>query len=321
MLRAQLGSARFVYTDEAGALKKAGIEFGRHAERHMDRLVITIHPTPSDEGLLRVADAMQQVVDALRVIEQAERALVPPQELFEWRLERASTASPFTVVAVAESVDPTVNVTPHVMRVKTEVSRGLREFIVRGTPPRWMDAEGMLAFRRVLSRNQNGVGRTDIDFEMAGNETDLVWIDRAQAAAGIRAIAALNIMDLEDLPERESFGEIEGVMVAAGRYRGRPAVQIRTELYGFVWCVLSHGVIERFGNEHRMADVWEGRTVGVHGRLTYAVGGKLSRVEVIDMREILAAPPIDLDSVLDPNFTGGMDPHEYLRQLHDGELA
>ena len=29
----------------------------------MDRLVITIHPTPSDEGLLRVSDAMEQVID------------------------------------------------------------------------------------------------------------------------------------------------------------------------------------------------------------------------------------------------------------------
>jgi hypothetical protein len=39
------------------------------------------------------------------------------------------------------------------------------------------------------------------------------------------------------------------------------------------------------------------------------------------MREIVAAPPIDLDAVLDPTFTAGMDPHEYLRQLHDGEIA
>jgi hypothetical protein len=288
----------------------------------MDRLVITIHPTPSDEGLLRVSDAMQQVIDALRVLEQAERALVSPQELFEWRLERASTASPFTVVAVAEPVDPTVNATPHVRRVKAEVSRGLRDFIIRGTPPRWMDPEGMLAFRRMLSRNQNGVGRTDIDFDTGiGNEPDVMSIDREQADAGIRAIAALNIMDLEDLPERESFGEIEGIMVAAGRYRGRPAVQIRTELYGFVWCILSQRVIERFGNEHKMADVWEGRAVGVYGKLSYAVGGKLKRVEVVDMREIVAAQPIDIDAVLDPNFTAGVDPHEYLRQLHDGEIA
>jgi hypothetical protein len=70
-----------------------------------------------------------------------------------------------------------------------------------------------------------------------------------------------------------------------------------------------------------MAEVWQGKTVGVYGRLSYAAGGQLRRVEVIDMREITAAPPINLDSILDPNFTSGMDPHEYLQRLHDGELA
>jgi hypothetical protein len=94
----------------------------------MDRLVITIHPTPSDEGWLRVADAMQQVIDALRILEQAERTLVSPQESFEWRLERASAGSPFMVVAVAEPINPAIDVTPHVMRVKAEVSQGLRDF-------------------------------------------------------------------------------------------------------------------------------------------------------------------------------------------------
>src|SRR6266545_7233325 len=119
----------------------------------MDRLVITIHPTPSDEGLLRVSDAMQQVIDALRVLEQAERVLVPPQDTFEWRLEHAEARSPFTVVAVAEPVNPIADVTPHVRRVKAEVSRGMRDFISRGTPPPWMDPEGMIAFRRLLVRN------------------------------------------------------------------------------------------------------------------------------------------------------------------------
>jgi hypothetical protein len=288
----------------------------------MDRLVITIHPTPSDEGLLRVSDAMQQVIDALRVLEQAERVLVPPQDAFEWRLESAAAGSPFTVVAVAEPVNPIADVAPHVLLVKAEVSRGMREFISRGNPPSWMDPEGMIAFRRLLMRNQNGVGRTDIDFDIGAPNLGVVSIDRAQADAGLRAIAALNIMDFaDDLPERESFGEIEGFMVAAGRYRGRPAVQIRSDLYGFVWCTLSQSVIEKFGNEHRMADVWEGKMIGVYGRLSYAKGGRLSKVDVIDMREITAAPSIDLDAVLDPNFTAGMDPHEYLRQLHDGELA
>jgi len=63
-----------------------------------------------------------------------------------------------------------------------------------------MDAEGMLVFRRVLSRNQNGVGRTDIDFDIGANMQNVVSIDRAQAEAGIRAIAALNVLDGRTFP-------------------------------------------------------------------------------------------------------------------------
>src|SRR4029453_14013522 len=125
--------------------------------RDMDRLVITIHPTPSDEGSLRVSDAMEQVIDALRVFEQAERVLVPPQDYFEWGLERASAGSPFTVVAAAEPLDATINVTPYILRVKSEVSNGIRNFISHEIPPGWMAREGLVAFRRLLSRNQNGM--------------------------------------------------------------------------------------------------------------------------------------------------------------------
>ena len=113
-------------------------------------------------------------------------------------------------------------------------------------------------------------------------------------------------------------GEIEGVMVAAGRYRNRPSIQIRTELYGFVWCVLPKSLIERFGNEHTMAEIWEGKTLGVNGRLYYAVSGELTFIDAIDIREITAAPRIDLESSLDQNFTAGMEPHEYLEKLHEG---
>jgi hypothetical protein len=288
----------------------------------MDRIVITIRPTPSDEGLLRVADAMQQVIDAINLLEHAERALVAPQDAFEWRLERASTASPFTVVAVAEALNPAVDIAPQVRRLKAEVSSGLRNFIAHGTPPAWMDAEGVKVARNIFARNRNGISRTDIDFDPDSRARNVVSIDRRAAEAGIQAFAALNPLDIDgDLPQRVSFGEIEGVMVAAGRYRNRPAIQIRTELYGFVWGILAPAVISQFGTETSISEIWKGRTIGIRGRLSYASGGKLKQIDVIEIREIVSAPPIDLDSILDPEFTSGMDPNEYLDKLHAGELA
>jgi hypothetical protein len=284
----------------------------------MERIVITIYPTPSDEGLLRVSDAMQQVIDTLKLCEEANRAMASPQESFEWRLERASTNTPFTVVAVAEAVDPAVDVSAQVRRVKSEVSSGIRKLIKHSEPTWWMGPEAITLARSMFVRTQNGIAITEIEFE----PTEKIAIDRTEAAVGIRAIAGISAINLDaEIGEREAMGEIEGVMVAAGRYRGRPAIQIRSEMYHFVWCPLSPEITQRFGSEHRMAEVWEGRRIGVQGRLIYASGGKLSKIEVTDIREIEGARPIDLDSVLDPDFTAGLDPIEYLRQFHEGQLT
>jgi hypothetical protein len=283
-----------------------------------NRIVIKISPKPSGDGLLRVEDAMLQVIDMLKMCEQAERGLGEPQRAFEWRLERASTASPFTVTALAEPLEPGTDISAHVRRVKSEVSQGLRGIIKRGVVPNWMDLQATGSVQNFFHRNQNGVGNTEIDFEI----DDVLLIDRSEADAGVKAIAARTAIDVSaDLIDREAFGEIEGVMVAAGRYRNQPAISIRSELYGFVWCTLSQKIREKFGSEHKMEDVWDGKSIGVQGVLNYAVGGKLTKIEVNDIREMPVVPLIDLDSVLDPDFTSGLSPSDYLYQLHEGELA
>jgi hypothetical protein len=286
----------------------------------MERFVIRVRPAPTDDSKLVVADAMQQVLDALAIFEDAQRTLGTPQDAFEWKLEQASTNSPFTVTALAESVHPSVDVVPHARRVKREVSEGMRKLIARGQPPRWMTPKTMTNARHLFERTLNGIGATEIDFET--DSGGLLLVDNTVARAGTDAIDAINALDVADsLPERQAFGELEGVMVAAGRYRNCPALQIRTELYGFVWCTLSKEMIAKFGDDHNLREVWEGKTVGIQARLFYASGGKLTKGEAVDIREIRDAPSIDLDSVLDPDFTAGMDPHEYLNKLHAGEIA
>lgn len=153
-----------------------------------------------------------------------------------------------------------------------------------------------------------------------------LWVDPEppggcpQAGAGLRAIEAINPTDATDIPARIAYGEVEGQMLAAGRYNRRPAIQIRSDLYGPVWCVLSDDLVGEFGSEHRLAEVWEGKTVGVSGRLNYLRGGGLNRIDAEIVRPI-EAPPFDLNAVLDPDFTAGFDPVEYLEKLHEGDLG
>jgi hypothetical protein len=282
-----------------------------------NRIVIKITPPPVGDGLLRVSDAMLQVLDALKLFDEAETALGENPRTFEWRLERASTASPFTVTALAESIEPTAEISTRVKKLKSEVSQGLRSVIRGERVPDWMNLQSGSPVQKFFHRNVNGIGTTEIDF----GDDDVLSIDRTAADVGASAIGARTAIDVFDLPEREASGEVEGVMVAAGRYRNQPAIQIRSELYGFVWCTLSRQVIDRFGTEHTMREVWEGKSLGVEGVLSYAPGGKLAKISVTGVREMPIVPLVDLDSVLDPNFTSGLSPEEYLNRLHEGELA
>ncbi len=284
----------------------------------MEHLIITIRPTQPDDELLRVSDAMQHIIDYIKLIKEAENAIVSPEESFEWRLESASANSPFTVVAVAESTHPEVDVSSQVQKVKAEFSSGMRELIQNRRPPWWMGPDAINLARSVFTRGQNGIGRTEIKI----TEDETFLIDRAQADAGVKAIAAISAISVDtDISDREAWGEIEGVIVAAGRYRNRPAIQIRTDLYAYVWCQLPNAIIEKFGSEHKVKDVWSGKTLGIQGKLIYVSGGNLSRIEANDIRELESVLPIDLNSVLDPNFTSGLDPVEYLRKFHEGDLA
>ena len=286
--------------------------------RQLNRLVITIRPEPSDDGRLQVREAFQQVLDTLELFEQAQRSLGDSYASFVWRLEKASTSSPFTIIAVAEPNNPAIDIAPQVSHIKAEVAFGVRGLIAHGRPPSWLGRERLPLALGLLSRNTNGIAKTEIDFEEPN--IDPLSIDRHQASAGLQAIEELNPIAGLDIPERSAYGEIEGQFVAVGHYRGRPSIQIRTLLYDVVSCVLSDALIARWGGEHKVSEVWEGKTVGVSGHLNYLSGGRLNRIDAEEIRE-LTTPDFNLDAILDPDFTSGLDPVEYLDKLHEGDLA
>lgn len=284
----------------------------------MERLVITIRPSHPDDGMLTVADAMLQVLDAIRLFERADAALAEPSQTIDWRLEKASTNSPFTVTAIAVGRNKGVDISQHATAVKRTVSSAIYDLVNNNQPAWWMDPDTIDIARALFTRNLNGIGSTEI----AIFPDNTIAIDRDKAEAGIKAIGAYDALSVaEEIGKRTAWGEIEGVMVAAGRHRKRPSIQIYTELYGYVWCILSEELISKFGGEHQMSEVWTGKSVGVRGTLTYGDGGKLLLIGAQQIRELSHDSPVDLESVMDPDFTSGLDPVEYVRRLHEGTLA
>ena len=80
------------------------------------------------------------------------------------------------------------------------------------------------------------------------------------------------------------------------------------------------GPLRLSAGEQTIADVWSGRVVSVPGRIYYGQSGKPTRIEASDVRA-KEIPEIDIQDVLDPDFTSGLSPVEYLQRLHEGNLG
>lgn len=290
-----------------------------------ERVVITIRPQPSDDGLLKVEDAMRQVLDVLGVVGSAGRSLdAQPSETFDWRLESASANSPFKIVAVAEAKNPGVNVSHLARLAKHESATAFRALADQRSLPTWLDRDGTVALRNLYERSLNGIAATSIDFDegdLSGEPvTGRVEINTEVADLVLGVLEAASPLSDMHLPARSATGELDGHLVAVGRWRKQPALQVFNPLYGAVWCVVRPELVARLGGERTLEEVWSGRRVAVKGRLHYAAGGRLLRVAVEGIRE-KAVGTINLDDVLDANFTAGLDPVDYLDRLHDGSLA
>ena len=174
------------------------------SRRDMERLKIIVHPPSSNPGLLRVADVMQQVLDYVKLLEEAERAIGLPEESFDWKLESASTNTPLTIVAIPDAHNPTVNVDRHAQRAKNEFASGMRTLINDREVPWWMSAEGLIRAHSIFARTLNAIGNTEI--LIGANDT--LAIGRDEAEKGIKAVAELTTVSGDvDIGHHVAHGE------------------------------------------------------------------------------------------------------------------
>ena len=283
---------------------------------HSARVTITIEPDPSEDGLLKVDDALKQVLDYFLVARDAQLAAGRPHEAFDWRLESATTNSPFVVVAVAEAHDPSADITAAAVEVKRATAQAFRSGVEGGQPPEWISQEGRAAFWSFFERHRNGVSRTTLDF---GGDLGQVSVDAETARSAREGFEAMQTAP-PSLPRRTAYGELEGRLIHGGQHYRKPAIRILNSMYGEVWCVIEPELIDELGGAQTLADVWHGKAVIVTGRFDYSEDGNLSRVTVESIRE-KRVPQLDLSSILDPDFTAGLDPIEYLSRLHEGDLG
>lgn len=274
-----------------------------------DKIVVIVEPTSPSERL-DIADAFQQVLDYLRLVELA----ASEDADFDWKLERASTNSPFTVVAYTPVGSIAAKNRQSLAVAQKRTEEGLRE-LATGKVPAWMRMRQRNAARRITRRFHDNIGRMSLKTDETAKGAFL--LNRKLAESALATLERVDGIEAVIVPKHTSYGEIEGLLVGVGSHYSSPALWVRANGYGVVRCTVKQDKLEELGDEATLKEVWKHRRVRIVGTLTYAEGGDLEQVAVDEM-QLFPDGGVTLAQVVDPDFTGGMEPIEYLDRLHDG---
>ena len=250
---------------------------------------------------------MRQVLDIFEMLENNAPGV-------QWKLISASTNSPLSIEAEATSFEPSVDVTVVARAQKQHFVRNFRE-VVRGElppDPKFKTA----AAKRVLVRNTNGVGITDIDLEM-GEKISLTPSIARDAIAAFQKKPE-NLYDTS--VAREEIGSVEGRLSDVATHYNHPAVKITTRSGVEIWCRLSQELQDKFEDKATYRDIWQHRRVIVRGRVKYGVDRSIDYVFATDIRQI-EPPEVTLENIADRSFTGGLPIGEYLDRFREGTLG
>lgn len=277
-----------------------------------DKIVVTIEPTTPSERL-DIKDAFQQVLDYLRLVELA----ASEDADFDWKLEKASTNSPFTVVAYTPVGSVAAKHQQSLAVAQRRTENGLKD-LANGTVPHWMRKSQRSAARRIARRfHDNHIGRMSL--KTAESAKSAFLLNRRLAEQALTTLDKVDGIEEVVVPKHTSYGEIEGLLLGAGSYYSRPALWVRANGYDVVRCLVQQDKLDALGDEATLTEVWKHRRVRIIGTLSYAEGGILDQVTV-DELHLFPDSGVGLAQILDPDFTGGMEPVEYLDRLNDGGL-
>lgn len=283
-----------------------------------DSVTIVIHPSGTDMDSLTVADAMQQVLDAFALLSKAE-VTDPTQDVrVVWRLEHASTNSPFTVKATPLSSDPEVSVARQATLAVASFKEGVDAILHGRSKPTWMDQDAEATFKKMLHRNVSGIGRTD--FFIAPDEPPTIIDHRSARRAEnfLELLAAETAIHKRDLTRKE-YGSVEGYVTTATTWYDKPAFRIRSRLTGKESiCVLPKSAAKTIGAEHSWEEVFTKRRVLVSGVCHYNSEGLLTRVDVETVRAIVSRD-VSTRELSDADITDGKPVEEYLRLIWGSE--
>lgn len=280
-------------------------------------LSFTVYPASADAEYLTVSDAMRQILDLVEVLEKTETANGGSRQII-WRLTDAHTNSPpFTVTAEAFPVNPIVSVGLEASRLTEMFGSGVQD-LLDGKVVDWIDHGIAVSLRRILQRNLNGVGCTEI--AISDMDPFNILPSNAQIAFSVLerldTIAEIAVVD----QSRTEYGAVEVEINGIIRWNDKPALQVVERLSrDKVVCILVEGLEEQLG-AHKWDEVWQGRRLLVSGALHYGRDGVLKRISA-ETAEEMPWTDVSLSDLAGIDLLQGLSVNEHLNLMRDDEVV
>lgn len=280
-----------------------------------EKVKIKIQPSGGATTSLTVEDAMHQILDFIDMLRAADLSEKPDKII--WRLESAKTNSPLEVTAFATGPDPSISISYQAKQTADRVCKTIESLEKGGPLPSWMDGHTANIAERFFRRNMNGIGRTDISV----NDNPPTTVVHATAKIGALSIEKSRIqVEIEKVDwTRSEYGAVEGEIISTTSVHTKPAIIIKERLSGEkISCILSPELAEKVGPTHSWDETWDQRRFSISGELHFNADGKMTKINAVDLREIISSP-VDLKELRSLDlFTDNMHGYLHERLWKDG---
>ena len=263
-----------------------------------------------------VEDLLTQIQDYVSVLREVEGALSEDgSEQIVWRVTNVTKNSPLTFEVTPYAKTYGVNIDGQAEKVVVATATGFKHLTDTGERPMYFTDKVISKAEKIYARVTNGLAATNVNFSEYKDAPNLE-VSPSMAQKSIAQIARVKIV--ADAPHRE-LGSLEGFInkIELDGF-GRPIVWLKARLDGqTIKCISCDDGLNRIGH-FEVDEVLRGLRVQVHGMINYK---NLEQVTTIDVEAVHVFEPDEnlpsFDSIIDPEFTGGLESSAYLEALRN----
>jgi hypothetical protein len=258
-----------------------------------------------------VEDLLDQVRDYLEILHGVEEAVAEDgAPAIDWRIVDASRNSPLALECQAFPRNHAVNIDRRAELVMNCTAKGFQLLQTTAERPEYFTDKVLTKARGIFDRVTNGLNLTEVDFG-EGLPPILITPVIARGAAANTD----HVLKPVSKPYRE-FGSVERYFQGVERDGfGRKLLYIRHRVTGdIIKCIVSGKALMEV-ERHQIAEVFHNQRVQVTGMLHFKSLGRLSQVEVNEVRFLRSRSELpQVNDIIDRDFTGGMTSEDYIER-------